>query len=298
MTTRMISSTFATTTFDSGVIPAGQAVSPAGVSVEFLSTANKYGINIHDDVFYNFSPGVNTNGGKFLTYDQHDLRDYLVEGKALTNAMINIQRMRETPVAVQCYNVTPLRNITETIIVTNSNLDLQDGAIAALQFGEIFKAGFSSNLIGRNDGKLDDQREILYCERRVYAQDRSQEFYHPASMGQMAAPPAAPPVGVNTRWLNNWLLLDRTVTGQADMVIGPNMQILRLIEVECYERSNQQVTTLVPPAVADEFTHLDSQVVVFFPALTVNVVGEERSMTATEKAVEYSNVFLANQNQP
>lgn len=297
MTTRMISSTFGSIDFNSGVIPAGQAVSPTGQTVSYH--IGKYNASIHDDVLYNFSSGANNNAGKFLAYDTHDLRDFLEEGKCLSDAMINIQRMKETPVAISCYNVAPLRNIIETIIVTNSNLDLQDGAIAALQFESIFRAGFSSNLIGRNDGKLDDQREILYCERRVYAQDKSQEYLYPASMGQMAAPPAPPtPSGVYTRWINNWVLMDRTVTGQADMVIGPNLQVLRFIEVECYERSNQDVSTTDPSQPADEYVHLDSQVFVTFPAFVVNVIGEERQLTATEKAVEYTNVYLANQNQP
>lgn len=298
MTTRMISSTFGTLTYDSGLIPAGAAASPAGEDVRYLSTANRYGVNTHDDKLYDFG-GVNVSAGHFFTYDQHDLRDFLEEGKCLSDAMINIQRMKETPVAVQCFNVTPLRNITEVIIVTNANIDFQDGVISASQSETFLKAGFSSQFVNRNAGKLDDQREILYCERRVYAQDRSQEFSYPASMGQMAAPPAAtPPSGVNTRWTNNWVLMDRTVTGQADLVIGPNLQVIRWFFVECYERSNQQVSTTNPAEVADEFTHLDSQVVLFFPALTVNIIGEERSLTATEKAVEYTNVYLSNQNQP
>lgn len=295
MTTRMISSTFGSIDFDSGVIPAGQAVSPAGQTVNYH--IGKYRAAIHDDVLYEFASGANNNAGKFLAYDTHDLRDFLEEGKCMSDAMINIQRMKETPITISCFNVAPLRNITETIIVTNSNLDLQDGAIAALQFESIFRAGFSSNLIGRNDGKLDDQREILYCERRVYAQDKSQEYSYPASMGQMALG-GAPPAGVFTRWINNWVLMDRTVTGQADLVIGPNLQILRFIEVECYERSNQNVSSTAVPQPADEFVHLDSQVFVTFPAFVVNVIGEERALTATEKAVEYTNVYLANQNQP
>ena len=217
----------------------------------------------------------------------------------MSDAMINIQRMKETPNVISCYNVAPLRNIIETIIVTNANLDLQEGAIPVLNFESIFRAGFASNLINRNEGKLDDQREILYCERRVYAQDKSQEYSSPNSMGQMAAPPApAAPPGVETRWINNWVLMDRTVTGQADLVIGPNLQVLRFIEVECHERSNQQVSSTDPPEPALEWQYLDSQVYLTFPPFVVNIIGEERSLTATEKAIEYTNVYLSNQNQP
>ena len=297
MSTRMLSSTFGSINYNSGVIPAGQPAAPGGQSVDYTSPSNIWGVDQHDDVLYTFASGEDHNAGRFLAYDQHDLRDLLTEGKCLANAMINVQRMKETPVAISCYNVAPLRNIYEVIIVTNSSLDLSDGKIdGAMQM--INKAGFGDSFINRNAGKLNDQREILYCERRVYGIDTSQQFFHPASMGQMAAPPAAPPAGVNTRWINNFVLLDRTVTGEADLVIGPDLQVLRWFFVSPFERSNQTVSTTLPPEHAEEYTYLDSQVFVTFPAFSINIIGEERDMTATEKAVEYSNVFLSNQNPP
>lgn len=253
------------------------------------------GHQVHDDVFYEFSAGVNTLTGRFITYDNHDLRDLLTEGKCLSDAMINVQRMKETPVAVQCFNVAPLRNIVETIIVTNSTLDMDVGDLGSA-YQSIFKAGFHTSLPGRNQGKLDDQREILYCERRTYGVDRSQEFTSPNEMGVMATPGTGG--SVPTRWLNNWLLLDRTVTGEADLVIGPELQIIRMVEVFCFDRSNQNVSTATPSAPAQELLQQDSQVFVTFTPLVVNVIGNERTMTATEKAVEYSNVFLSNQNIP
>lgn len=300
MTTRMLSSTFGSIDFNSGVIPAGQPAAPGGQTVNYSSPTNIWGVDQHDDVLYTFASGSQQNSGRFLAYDQHDLRDLLTEGKCLSNAMINIQRMKETPVAISCYNVAPLRQIYEVIIVTNSTLDLSDGKIdGAMQM--INKAGFGDSFIGRNEGKLNDQREILYCERRVYGIDTSQQFFHPHSMGQMAAPgaPAIPASStVGTRWINNFVLMDRTVTGEADLVIGPNLQVLRWFFVSPYERSNQAASTTVPPEPAEEFTYLDSQVFVTFPAFSINIMGEERDLTATEKAVEYSNVFLSNQNPP
>lgn len=300
MSTRMLSSTFGSINYNSGVMPAGQPAAPGGQSVNYTSVANEYGVEVHDDVLYTFSSGDQHSAGRFLAYDQHDLRDLLTEGKCLSNAMINIQRLKETPVAISCYNVAPLRNIHEVIVVTNSNLDLTDGSIdGAMQF--LLRAGFGENFIGNNRGKLDDQREILYCERRVYGIDTSQQFFHPHSMGQMAGPgaPAIPATStVGTRWTNNFVLLDRSVTGEADLVIGPDLQVLRWFFVSCYERSNQAVSSTVPGEPAEEFTYLDSQVFVTFPAFTINIIGEERDLTATEKAVEYSNVFLSNQNPP
>ena len=110
MPTRMLSSTFAATWFNTGRVPPSTPVG-AGASVQFLPPANKYGVVTHDDVFYEFSPALgNRSGGMYITYDQHDLRDLLTEGKAMKNAMINIQRMKETPITIECFNVPPHRS--------------------------------------------------------------------------------------------------------------------------------------------------------------------------------------------
>lgn len=297
MTTRMISSTFGAITFNTGRVTAGLPVGPA-TAVNYTSTADRYGIAVFDDQFYNFTPGgSNLSGGSFITYDQHDLRDFLVEGKAMKNAMINIQRMKETPQVIECFNVPMGRNIIETIIVTNSTLDFQDGELGT-NFINLFKAGYGATFTSgsRNAGKLDDQREILYCERRVYGQDRGQEFKSPDEMGSMFG---GPRIGNSeTRWLNNWLLLDRTVTGQADMVIGPNLQVIRFVEVMCYNRDGQNTSTTTPPEPAREYLDQQFSVNLIMPAFTINVVGEVMPLTATEKATEYTNVFLSNQKNP
>ena len=297
MTTRMISSTFGAITFNTGRVTAGLPVGPS-TAVNYTPTADRYGIAVFDDTFYNFTPGgSNLSGGSFITYDQHDLRDFLVEGKAMKNAMINIQRMKETPQVIECFNVPMGRNIIETIIVTNSTLDFQDGELGT-NFINLFKAGFGATFTSgsRNGGKLDDQREILYCERRVYGQDRGQEFKSPDEMGTMFGGPS---IGSSeTRWLNNWLLLDRTVTGQADMVIGPNLQVIRFVEVMCYNRDGQNTSTTTPPEPAREYIDQQFSVNLIMPAFTINVVGEVMPLTATEKATEYTNVFLSNQKSP
>lgn len=291
----MISSTFGAVTFNTGRVPPSTPVGPS-TSVNFTPSVDRYGIDVHDDVFYNFAGGSNRSGGSFLTYDQHDLRDFLVEGKAMKNAMINIQRMKETPQIIECFNVPMGRNIIETIIVTNSNLDMGEGNLGT-NFITLFKAGFGANFNTQtNGGKLDDHREILYCERRVYGQDRGQEFKSPDEMGTMFGGPSTG--SSETRWLNNWLLLDRTVTGQADMVIGPNMQVIRFVEVMCYNRDGQNVSTTAPPEPAREYIDQEFSVNLIMPAFTINVIGEVMDLTATEKATEYTNVFLSNQRLP
>ena len=295
MATKMFSSTFGTTTFDSGVVlPGTNGGTP---TVSFLETAaNRYGIAKHDDVFYLTSGGLNLIGASYMTYDFHDFRDLLANGECLSNVMINVQRLAETPKIVTCYNAPPLRNIFETIVVTNAALDMRDGSFTALNFGQLYKFGFSG-LAGNNDGMGDNQQQVIYAERRMYGQDRGQEFSSPNEMGAMTGGTPATP-GTPTRWQNNWLLLDRTVAGEADLVIGPELYVYRFIEVEAAFRDNQETSTSAPAEPALEQVHNAMRVYLHFPSLIVNIIGEKRSMTATEKAVEYTNVFLSNQNPP
>jgi len=69
----MLTSTFGSIDYDSGIIDAGNFTSPTPAAA-FTSGANLYGTPVHDDVFYEFSPGVVQSVGRILTYDNHDLR--------------------------------------------------------------------------------------------------------------------------------------------------------------------------------------------------------------------------------
>jgi hypothetical protein len=164
-------------------------------------------------------------------------------------------------------------------------------------WNRLFQAGFGAFTSNNtNGGKLDDMREILYCERRVYMQDRSQEFSSTDSMGSMFGGPRN---GTSqTRWLSQFNLIDRTVCGQADMVIGPNLQVIRFIEIDIVDRSGQNTSTTVPPEPANEYLYQEFGVYLAMPALQVNIIGDVETLTATQKATEYTNVFLANQNLP
>lgn len=299
MPTKMITSNFGAIKFDSGTIPAGNGTAPPGSMTAEFWGGQLYGTGKNDDIFYLRGSGDNVSAGTFITYDQHDLRDLLENGECLANAMINVQRMKETPHVIQCYNVPPNQNIYEAVVVTNTKLNFQNGKLDGTNLFQLFKGGFDAlqgNTGGNNANKLDAQREILYAERRVYAQDTSQQFTAPASMGQMGGADAST---VTTRWLNNWVLMDRTVAGEADMIIGPELNIYRFVWVASYARSNQNVSTSTPSGVvAQEFVERDSQTLIVMPAFAINVIGDKRALTATEKAIEYSNVFLANQNVP
>jgi len=298
MPRKMFSSVFGSIVYDSGIIPANQPASPGTDTVGYLSTAQAYGVAGHDDQLYQDATGqvVKTNG-TFMSYDFHDLRDLLEDGQCLSNAMIGIQRMKETPDILACYNVAPGKNIRETIIVTNADVDTAPGRIDALMgLTQVFQAGFTG-LRGNQSGKMASQREILYCERRIYAQDLSQTYTSPNQMGSMSDVSATPPLPP-TRWLNNWLMIDRTVTGEADLVIGPVLMVLRLIEVLPATRDSQSITTLPPGTGGEalEYVNNECRVMLTFPAFVLNIVGDKRKLTKDEKAIEYSNTFLSNQN--
>jgi len=62
-----------------------------------------------------------------------------------------------------------------------------------------------------------------------------------------------------------------------------------------FSRDSQTVTTAVGQE-AGEYLNNESRVYLTFPAFVLNIVGDKRSLTETEKAIEYSNVFLSNQN--
>ena len=295
MPTKMFSSIFGTTEFDTGEISPGVASGTNTVGFQ-ENSANRYGVPKHDDVFYLNALGANLIGNDFCTYDFHDFRDLLANGECLANVMVNIQRLAETPKIIDCHNIPPLKNIYETLVITNAALNFNDGAFTALTFNQLFKFGFGG-LAGVNTGMGDNQMQVIYAERRTYAQDRGQEFSSPNEMGNMTdGIPGTP--GVGTRWTNNWLLVDRAVSGEADLVIGPELYVYRFIEVDPAIRDNQQTSNAAPPEPALEFVHNSMRCYLQFPALTVNIIGEKRDLTATEKAIEYTNVYLSNQNSP
>lgn len=296
MTTKMFSSIFGTTLFDSGAVAPGTNSDPSANVVFDEASASRYGIPKHDDQFYVNAAGSTITNLSFMTYDFHDFRDLLTDGMCLSDIMVNVQRLAETPKILSCYNVPPLRNIHETIVITNAALDMTDGAFTALTMQQLYKFGYAG-LAGTNTGQGDNQQQVIYAERRIYGQDRSQEFTSPNEMGNMTGGfPGT--LGVPTRWINNWLLLDRTVSGEADLVVGPELYVYRFIEVDCASRDNQETSSAAPPEPALEQVHNEMRVYVYFPALTVNIIGQKRALTATEKAIEYTNVYLSNQNPP
>lgn len=293
----MISTTIGTIYFDSGAIQPTEGDSPAA-EVMFAPTTGAYGSTNNDSKFYEWSEVEgNLRAGAFVVHEEHDLRDLLTEGKCFSDVMVNVQRMAETPFSYLTYNIPPMSNIYEALVVTNSPLDWNTGALGTTTKFNLFGAGFRGlygDVSENNQGKLDDHREIIYAERRVYAIDRSQEFSSPNEMGGMGGDSA---VTTPTRWLNNFLLLDRTVSGEQQLVIGPTLQIYRFFYIGPHNRDYQSISNTSPDiTMANEYVDRESRCAIEIPAITINIIGNKRDLTATEKAVEYTNVYLSNQS--
>lgn len=296
MVRKLFSSVFGSVFYDSKVVPAA-TVFPVG---ETWDTGATIQINKRDDTFYLDATGAPDNqAGLAITYSKHDLRDLLEEGECLSDVAIGVQRFRETPLPVQIYNMPAIGgNIEEMILITNSKIDTQetalDGTFMSMRLAgfEPLNVGSVGNLAYRNANKLDDMREIIYCERRVYGQDTSQMATSPNEVGgQGGSSPTAPP----SRYCNNLLLLDRTVTGEADLIVGPDITIIRWFRIIGRDRGVTNVYT-APGVTSNEFAFCDMRIMVEFPPLKISMMGDKRKLTETEKAIEYTNVLLSNQN--
>ena len=297
MPTKMISTTLGSIAFDSGQIEPTTGDSPDAYVV-FNPSGGAYGNTNNDSKFYQWSDAEgNLRNGTFVVHEEHDLRDLLTEGKCFSDVMVNVQRMAETPFNYLTYNIAPLSNIYEALVVTNSPIDWTTGALGTTTLFNLFGAGFRGlygNVSQNNQGKLDDHREIIYAERRVYAIDRSQEYYSPNEMGVMGGDSTNT---TPTRWLNNFMLMDRTVSGEQQLVIGPTLQIYRFFFVGPANRNYQTISNTTPDVLtANEFEQRESRCFIEIPAITINIIGNKRDLTATEKAVEYTNVYLSNQS--
>ena len=297
MPTKMISTTLGSIAFDSGVIEPTTGESPDALVV-FNESGGAYGRTNNDSKFYQWSAlEGNLRSGAFIVHEEHDLRDLLTEGKCFSDVMVNVQRMAETPFNYLTYNIPPMSNIYEALVVTNTPIDWTTGALGTTTLWNLFGAGFRGmygDVSQNNQGKLDDHREIIYAERRVYAIDRGQEYFSPNEMGGMGGDSTDT---TPTRWCNNFLLLDRTVSGEQQLVIGPTLQIYRFFFIGPANRDYQSISNTTPDATpANEYEQRESRCFIEIPAVTINIIGNKRDLTATEKAVEYTNVYLSNQS--
>ena len=299
---RMLQGTFGSITYQSGLIEAGHAeVLPGSLNPSFVGfnegPGDYMGVKRHNDELYvtDVTPGTTTphlrNNARFMSYEYVDLRDLLDRKTGIDDVIINIQRMYENPFPSSMVNPPP-GGIEEHFIMVLGKLDLSSdiGSDPA----NFQKLGFvpSPDLPSITGGYGGLPFQVLYRETRRYYADPSQTYNSPGSAGTYAG--LAGTAGTTpSRVVANLSLVDRTVGGYPDLLVGPGITVLRIWNVFTANRFSQ-VLQGDNPADTAALEYLDqlSRTNLSIPALQWNIIGTERSLTDTEEAVYYSNILL------
>lgn len=298
---RLLTGTFGSILFDTGIIAAGLPENPAGSTAEHIATQGTYlGTPRHDDRFIPFNNPLGGNPvhvdsrhpGFFATSQYVDLRDLLSEKECLDEIVINVQRMFDNPFPGGTYNMAPDQSIQETFLVVlgNMNLNSHIGQIGFDVSTEQFvQAGFSPTDGGGTPGNLENGLpfQVLYRENRRYFGDASQTLYSPNQMPSVDPPNPSYEID---RWTLALSLSDRTIGGYPNLVVGPGITIVRAWQIYPANRSTQAGPLLATPAKEYEFR--PSRVVMTIPGLQWNITGTQRALTNSEQAKWYTNILL------
>tara|TARA_R110002096_G_C14630094_1_gene724855 strand:+ start:1961 stop:2866 length:906 start_codon:yes stop_codon:yes gene_type:complete len=301
MSTRLLRTTFGSTKWDSGVIDPNLPV--ASPLLAFNEGLNDWmAAKAHNDAFAVTSAGApaKLDGIHFASSDIIDLRDFIDEGQCLDDIVVNIQRQQELPYAATCYNLSPVNALYETLIITQMELQLSGtpGSNESVRLDDLHSIGFNpqgieDTVTGNFTYQDVRQDALIYVETRKYSLDGGQQWSSPEIMPAMNGPTGAIASSA-TRWTSDFALAQRTVRGNPDLVVGPGLQVIRVWSMWPSDRTAQGLQGGGAGfAAADEFQFNSSRLLVTLPALQVNIIGNQRDLTATEKAVWYSNILLA-----
>ena len=298
---RLLHGQFGTILFDTGIIDPGLNENPAGSMVEHQTNRGIYlGTPSHDDTFVQYrdlvtglpAPISQTNPGFFATYQYVDLRELLSEKHCMDDIVINVQRMYDNPFPGGTYNMAPDQSIQEVFLIVLGNMDLDNrqGQVGFdLDTQQLVQAGFAPT-DGNGAGDLDNGLpfQVLYRENRRYFADNSQTVFSPNAM-----PTQPPTTGAYTtdRYTLSLSMVDRTVGGYPNLVVGPGITVIRAWQV--YPATRVSQAGPVGGAPAQEFDHRPSRVVLTIPALQWNISGTERPLTKSEQAKWYTNILLS-----
>lgn len=299
---RMLHGQFGSVSYNSGVMAAGTTESPPNNETAiFNNVAGNYmAVPRHDDTFYadpTFMPNNVRNKAHFMTYQYVDLRDMITEKQCLDDITINVQRLYDNPWPGGTYNMAPTQAIQEAFIVILGKIDFksfeQQTGIVAIE--DLVNSGFMPS--GPPEFNIENGLpfQVLYREVRRYMSDPSQEATSPNMMGTQAGAGGNP--AIPTRWTGNLALIDRTVGGYPNLVVGPGITVIRSWSVYPAKRAVQDQTGGAPSdASAEELTNLRSYVNLTTSPLQWNITGTQRKLTDAEQAKWYTNILLASED--
>ena len=303
MPTRVIKTTMGAVRFDTGIIPVGLPGTPGGNNLSFNEDLQDWmSSKEHNDTFALDNAGLPLlgNGLHFATQDYIDLRDLLETQQCLDDVIVNVQRQQELPYAALCWNVSPVNSMYETLIISQEKLgiDVIFGSTNIPLLQNLHSVGFKplsvlDTATGLYEYVAVRQNALVYVETRKYALDASQQWSSPNQMGQMNGIAPGDPTQSETRWTSDFAMTQRTVRGNLDLIVGAGLHVVRVWSMWPADRSAQaSVNDPATNNVATEFQFNTSRLYVEIPALQVNIIGNQRELTATEQAVWYSNILL------
>ena len=290
----MLQGQFGSLSYTSGLIDPGQPAAVAGASVVRNTVAGNYmGVARFNDEFYVCSPGAPEenleSNSRFMTYQYVDLRDLLENGTGIDDLIINVQRLYENPFPSLMFNPPP-GGIEETFLMVLGKMDLSTNQGIDPRLFDA--AGFGSGNANVTALGLGLPFQVLYREKRRYYADPSQTATVAAGSSQTWGGALGNITASPSSLVANLSMVDRTVGGYPDLIVGPGITIIRMWNVFTANRAGQGVLLSGADAPATNFQFLSSQTSLTIPPLQWNIIGRERKLTATDEAVYYSNILL------
>ena len=291
---RMLQGQFASYSYSSGLIDPGQPAALVGAAVTPNTAAGNYmGVSRFNDQLYLCNPGApdeNLQGNaRFMSFQYVDLRDLLENGTGIDDLIINVQRLYESPFPSFMFNPPPA-GIEETFMMVLGKMDLSTNQGIDPRLFDA--AGFGSGNADVTELGLGLPFQVLYREKRRYYADPSQTATQGAGTSPSYAGATGDPAASPSSLVGNLTMVDRTIGGYPDLIVGPGITIIRMWNVFTANRNVQGLVLSGVDNPATNYQFLSSQTNLTIPPLQWNIIGRERKLTPTDEAVYYSNILL------
>lgn len=290
----MLQGQFASYSYSSGLIDPGQPAALVGATVAPNTAAGNYmGVSRFNDQLYLCNPGApdeNLQGNaRFMSFQYVDLRDLLENGTGIDDLIINVQRLYENPFPSFMFNPPP-GGIEETFMMVLGKMDLSTNQGIDPRLFDA--AGFGSGNADVTELGLGLPFQVLYREKRRYYADPSQTATQGAGTSPSYAGATGDPAASPSSLVGNLTMVDRTIGGYPDLIVGPGITIIRMWNVFTANRNVQGLVLSGVDNPATNYQFLSSQTNLTIPPLQWNIIGRERKLTPTDEAVYYSNILL------